>query len=882
MNTNRLKLLSLAAAFAVTCCVSTAKPKYEFDYLYKDLPFEMGKVSRPSIPSRTVSVVDFGGNGNGVALNTDAFRKAVEFLSSKGGGHLVVPAGVWRTGPIELKSNIDLHIDRDAIVVFDPDRSLYSIINTVFEGLDTPRCESPIHADGAKNVSITGGGVIDGSGDAWRPVKKSKLTSAEWKKKIASGGILNEKKDVWYPDEGYILAEKTANMNVPDPSLDVEVIKSFLRPVMISLRNCENVLLEDCLFQNSPAWNIHPLMCKNVIVKNITVRNPSYSQNGDGIDIESCVNTVLVNSTFDCGDDGICIKSGKDADGRRRAAPCVGLIVDGCTVYHGHGGFVVGSEMSGGVRNMKVSNCRFLGTDVGLRFKSTRGRGGVVEGIWIDNIYMTDIVTDAVLFDLFYGGKSAVEAAEDGEVKEVKVFPVDETTPEFRDIHISDVVCAGAARAMYFNGLPEKPVSGIHVSNCTITSRKGIELSWSNDIHFKNVKVSCEQGPSVLTSNVSGFVSDEPLSVAVVRSEMNRNRKPENLDGLNGRLKWNYTTGLELLCFLDVYKQTGDKAILDYVDSWYDQIINEDGTIKTYKVSNFSTDHICPARTLLALNELAPKDKYAKALELVRSQIDGQPRTSEGGFWHKKIYPSQMWLDGLYMAQPFYAEYTSKSDAPAEVKDSLYRDIVNNFLVVARHTYDPATKLYRHAWDESKEMFWCDKQNGQSQHAWGRALGWYCMAVVDVLPYIPEGTEGRDELVEVLRGIYKVLPEYADPKTGMWYQVLDQPGREGNYLEATCSAMFAYALLKGVRLGYLDSSLKSYSVKTYNNLLAEFVKTDSDACVELIRCCEVAGLGGKDNRAGDYAYYVGERIRSNDPKGIGPLVWAALEYEKVK
>ena len=491
----------LSALFLAVSCASGAG---EFDYLYEDLPFEMGMVSRPQIPDFSVNLLDFGGVPDGTTLNTEAFAAAMDELSSRGGGHLIVPAGVWRTGPIGIKSNIDLHVEHDAVVVFDPSRELYPVIRTSFEGLDTRRCESPIHADGEKNISITGGGVFDGSGESWRMVKKSKMTESQWKKQVASGGVLSEDGTAWYPDEGFVIAMKSANMNDPDPSLPDSLVKSFLRPVMVSLRNCENVLLEDCLFQNSPAWNIHPLLCKNLIIKDITVRNPEYSQNGDGLDIESCTDAVVVGSTFDCGDDGICIKSGKDADGRKRGVPCKGLIVDGCTVYHGHGGFVVGSEMSGGVQNMKVSNCRFLGTDVGLRFKSKRGRGGVVEGIWIDNIYMTDIVTETVLFDLFYMGKSAVEAAGDEQVEE-PAFPVDETTPAFRDIHISNVVCAGAARAMYFNGLPEMPVSGIDISDCVITSRKGIEIRWSDNVTLRNVKVTPQTGEPLVTSHVNNL-----------------------------------------------------------------------------------------------------------------------------------------------------------------------------------------------------------------------------------------------------------------------------------------------------------------------------------------------------------------------------------------
>ena len=511
IKTVAVTFISVTAALLVTfsCSDGSKWEGTEFSKYYEGLPFEMGLVSRPEIPSTEAVLTDFGGNGNGTFLNTEAFASAVDWLSERGGGHLIVPEGVWMTGPIELKSGIDLHVTSGAVILFDGDRNLYPIIETSFEGLDTWRCESPIHAEGAENVSITGGGVIDGNGHLWRAVKKSKLTSSQWKEQIASGGILNETEDCWYPSEGFLKAEMISDMNTPPKGLsmaELEEIKDFLRPVMISFRNCRNVLLEGCTFQNSPAWNIHPLMCENVIVKDVTVKNPSYAQNGDGIDVESCTNTLIVDSYFDVGDDGICVKSGKDEDGRKRAIPTKGLIVDGCTVYHGHGGFVVGSEMSGGVEDVKVSDCRFLGTDVGLRFKSKRGRGGVVKNIHISDITMTDIVTETVLFDLHYGGKSAVEALADGTPAEAEqVFTADETTPSFRDIFISGIVCNGAGRAMYFNGLPEMPVRNINISDCTINSRKGMEICWSEDITLDNVTVVPETGEPLITANVTNL-----------------------------------------------------------------------------------------------------------------------------------------------------------------------------------------------------------------------------------------------------------------------------------------------------------------------------------------------------------------------------------------
>lgn len=376
-------------------------------------------------------------------------------------------------------------------------------------------------------------------------------------------------------------------------------------------------------------------------------------------------------------------------------------------------------------------------------------------------------------------------------------------------------------------------------------------------------------------------MKQEPMSVQMMHSEMARCQDASWLDGKQGELRWNYTTGLELKSFLDIYDTYGDESALEYVDAWYDAIIDENGTILNYKKHNSNVDHICPARTLIRLNEIRPKDKYMKALAEVRSQIDSQPRTSEGGFWHKKVYPWQMWLDGLYMAQPFYAAYTTSFEQDPAVRDSLYHDICNNFKIAAAHTRDEKTGLYRHAWDESREMFWCNPETGQSQHAWGRALGWYCMALVDVLDYIPESFEERQSLISILQGILARLPDYADPVSGMWYQVLDCPGREGNYVEATASAMFTYTYLKAARMGYIDPVMADYGKELYCKLVDTFIAKDADGLLELKQCCAVAGLGGKENRSGDYDYYIHEKVRSNDAKGVGPFIWASLEMERL-
>ncbi|NLI72820.1 MAG: glycoside hydrolase family 28 protein [Bacteroidales bacterium] len=510
-------LKALFIAFFVillsACASQKSVSNYPYEHLYKNLPFEMPKLKAPVFPNNKVNLADMGGVPDGITLNTDAFEKSMKALADKGGGTLVVPKGVWFTGPIVFRSNINMHLEKGALILFSPNFKLYPIVETVFEGLDTRRCQSPISGRNLENIAITGYGSIDGSGDAWRPLKKEKVTNKMWKKKISSGGIVRNK-NTWFPSESSLKGFEISDMNVPRKDLSEAQwleIKDFLRPVMVSFIGCKNVFLQGVLFENSPAWNIHPLMCENVIVDGIYVKNPSYSQNGDGIDLESCVNSIVVNSTFDVGDDAICIKSGKDEDGRRRARPTVNLIVDNCKVFHGHGGFIVGSEMSGGVKNIAVKNCQFLGTDVGLRFKSTRGRGGIVENIYISDIYMFNIATESFLFDLFYGGKSASESLDDGDVtpKEEVYPPVDETTPIFRNIYVENIISRNARRALLFNGLPEMNIENIHLKNAFITSKIGAELSESKNIVFENVTVIPRKGPAYSLNNVKNFKSEK-------------------------------------------------------------------------------------------------------------------------------------------------------------------------------------------------------------------------------------------------------------------------------------------------------------------------------------------------------------------------------------
>lgn len=375
--------------------------------------------------------------------------------------------------------------------------------------------------------------------------------------------------------------------------------------------------------------------------------------------------------------------------------------------------------------------------------------------------------------------------------------------------------------------------------------------------------------------------SARPLAVRMAESEMVRAPRAAQLDGVEvGRIKWTYTIGLELLSMMDAARAYDRPDFYDYALDYYDSIVQPDASIITYKKEKYNIDLVCPARPLFEIAERTGEQRYAAAIDTIYSQLLTHPRNPDGGFWHKQVYPHQMWLDGLYMGEPFYAEYV-KRHLQGEAYDAAVKDIVNQFVRVAEHTYDPATGLFRHAYDDSREMFWCDKTTGQSAHAWGRAMGWYAMAIVETLQYLGSTTETHP-MVEILNRIYDTLPKYADKKSGMWYQVLDCPGRDGNYQEATGSIMFVYAMLKGVRLGYLPEDLREEALENYERFVDRFVRENEDGTISITDCCAVAGLGGKSMRDGSYEYYLSEPVIENDCKGVGPFIWASMEYDMAK
>lgn len=460
------------------------------------------QVQLPAFRKDTFSIVQYGAKADGLTLNTASINSAIAACSKRGGGVVVVPGGLWLTGPIELKSNVNLHLQQNALLQFTRDFTQYTLVEGNWEGLPQIRNQSPIWATDAVNIAITGSGIIDGSGEAWRMVKKEKLTESAWKKLVASGGKLSADGKTWYPSESSLKGSTLKNPGViaaGKTAADYAAVKDFLRPNLLVLTRCKKILLEGVTFQNSPAWCLHPLMSEHITVRNVQVKNPWYAQNGDGIDIESCRYVRIENSTFDVGDDGICIKSGRDEAGRKRAMPTQDVVIRNCTVYQAHGGFVVGSEMSGGARNIWVDDCTFIGTDIGLRFKTTRGRGGIVENIFINNIAMKDIVGEAILFDMYYAAQDPVPlTGERREPPKVETLPVSEETPQFRNIHINKVVANGAAKAIFVRGLPEMNVQQLVLENMVLQATEGLDMTEGSNITLRNIQLLVRQTNPVL------------------------------------------------------------------------------------------------------------------------------------------------------------------------------------------------------------------------------------------------------------------------------------------------------------------------------------------------------------------------------------------------
>ena len=500
-----LILISLFTAFVLHAGSDALVKAYS-----SNLPFQMPEIQLPDIPGNRVSIVEFGAVGDGNTMNSDAIAAAIHACSTKGGGVVVVPPGMWLTGPIRFESNIELHVDSGAVILFSKRFEDYPMFARPKSSV---KCVPMIYGSSLENIAITGKGLFDGNGQYWRPVKKEKMTDRQWKQLLASGGAVTPDGKMWWPSKeamnGQEYLKNLKKVNKKLSPEDYAAAREFLRPVMVAFDNCKRVLFDGPTFANSPAWALVPTSCEDVVIRNITVNNPWWGQNTDGLDINSCRNVLLYSSVVTAGDDGICLKPARLSEMHPGEPACENIVVADCIVYHGHGGFVIGSESYGGARNISVKNCTFVGTDIGLRFKSAKERGGVIEKVYVDGIRMKDIANEAILFDMFYDSNGDVETAND-------------RLPQYRDFHLRNIVCDGASQALFIRGLEDMPVKDIHFENISINSDRACFLQDAEGIDVSGLRVSMKEGPvwtmsrarHIQLSGIS-FSNDAPVFLKV-------------------------------------------------------------------------------------------------------------------------------------------------------------------------------------------------------------------------------------------------------------------------------------------------------------------------------------------------------------------------------
>ena len=486
----RVSLIILVAGIlGVQTGFSQAGQGKSLEYYIRHAPFHMPNIPEPRIPNRTFNITDYGAIGNGEVLNTQVIQHTIDICAKAGGGKVIVPPGLWLTGPIELKSNINLHLERGAVLLFSTNHALYPIIKMPHSS-NSYKVMSPIFGHDLTNVAITGGGVVDGNGQSWRPVKKEKVTASHWKDLLRSGKNLSDHGRIWWPSkkamngQHYIDSIKSTGKALT--AQDYLPARTYMRPYMVSILYSKNVLLDGPTFENAPKFALFPKYCTNLIIRNVKVNNAYWAQNGDGIDVGDSKNVAIYRNTVTAGDDGICMKSSPTHYHGFGEPAMENVIIAENIVHHAHGGFVIGSNTDGGIKNIWVTNCAFIGTDRGLRFKSRRGRGGLVHDIYVDHIAMSDIVDQAIYFNTYY------ELS--GKGNSGKVPEVNKETPRFQDFHISHVYCQGANTAVSMTGLPEMPIKNITLKDVRISADHGFESDEASNITLDHVTIHPENG----------------------------------------------------------------------------------------------------------------------------------------------------------------------------------------------------------------------------------------------------------------------------------------------------------------------------------------------------------------------------------------------------
>ena len=819
-------------------------------------------IQLPNIAERQFLITSFGAKTTATAAqNQKAINRVISLVSKKGGGKVIIPKGTWNTGAIELKSHVNLVLEEGATLHFAFEPKLYPLVRTSWEGLACWNYSPCIYAYKATDIAITGKGTIDGGGNndtfwQWNGSPRFGYKEGVTKESQKLG---SRSKLLKMAEDGVPFDERKFGMGYG------------LRPQLVNMVHCERILIKDVKMINSPFWVIHPLLSKNITVDGVYVWNEG--PNGDGCDPEACENVLIQNCIFHTGDDCIAIKSGRNNDGRLWNQPSRNIIIRNCKMEDGHGGVVIGSEISGGCENVYAENCVMDSPHLEriLRIKTNNCRGGQVQNINMRNVVVGQCKEAVVKINLDY------------ERKEICYRGFE---PIVNNVNVENVTCQKSDYGVLIIGRDSlENVYDINIKNCKFDGvvKEPVKITGkTRNVKFDNLVIN---GSLVLNKE------DQPYknySEWLTYSEMKRVPHSYLLD-FSSKPKWSYVMGIEMEGMLDTYEhyKEGNNAILDYLKEYPAKMIDEKGNITGYKYEDFNLDNVRTAKFILRMHNLFPTKGTEKALKTLFKQLQNQPRTKEGVYWHKAIYANQVWLDGIFMGLPFYCNYAVQTMKPKKAEKYL-NDAVDQMVKTDYRTYDEKTQLWKHAWDETHQQFWANKEDGKSQHCWARALGWYVMAMTECLDAMPENYARRQEVIDLLNKAMKSVVKYQDKKTGVWYDVLDVKS-DKNYLESTASSMFAYVLLKGYRKGYLSEEYLKAGVKAYNGILKQFIKVSPDKTISLTRCCAVSGLGPgpgpyvkKPNykRDGSFEYYMSEPIRDNDAKGVGPFIWASLEMEQ--
>ena len=833
----------------------------------------------PQFAEKAFPITKFGAKTtNPAAQNQKAIQKAIDTCSKKGGGKVIIPAGEkFLTGAITLKDGVNLVVEEGATLEFVFQPELYPIVETSWEGLECFNLSPCIYAFKAKDIAITGKGTIDGGGsnDTWWPWNGNPRFG--WKEGMISQRIESRPRLLKNGEDGIPMYNEKGE-RTPERVFGPQ---DGLRPQLVSFNKCEGILLEDVTLLRSPFWVIHPLHSTDITVRRVKMINDG--PNGDGCDPECCDRVLIEDCYFNTGDDCIAIKSGRNRDGRERNMPSKNIIIRNCEMKNGHGGVVIGSEISGGCQNVFAHDCVMDSPELErvLRIKTNSCRGGIIENINMRNVKVGVCKESVLKINLDY------------EPKEICCRGY---YPTVRNVYMENVTSESSQYGVQIIGLDEDTyVYDITVKDCKFNGVKdGNFMSGkTRNINFENLFINGSL--SLLKAPY------EHYSEWLTYSEMKRVPKSFLLD-FSESPKWSYVMGIELEGMLDTYLAYGGEDIRKYCQEYTDTMINEKGDIRGYNILDYNLDNIRTGHFVTRMYNLYPEAKNKLAINTMMKQLQNQPRTiTDKVFWHKAIYAYQVWLDGIFMGLPFRCLTASTQLKPKDAI-KIYDDAVNQLKITYERTLDPQTGLNRHAYDETRDAFWSDKETGLSQHCWGRAQGWYSMALIEVLDALPEDYSHRGEVLDLLQKDLDAVIKWQDQASGAWYQVMDEPGREGNYLESTCTSMFAYVLMKAYNKGYLGEKYRNAGIKAYQGILKNFIRVNADKTISLTQCCEVAGLGPaatpqviaamkkinpkgsvKENkrRDGSYEYYLSEPIRDNDAKGVGPFIWASLEYEKV-